>query len=106
MQIHCVYNVHTCQTVKGQVSRSPPTLILSVNIKSYLYITIAREMPLEETSMCEYTGVMHVIYTSKLVNNITQLNICRKPNWAVFIQCRMQISAFYITFIIRINTHE
>lgn len=62
MQIHCVYNVHTCHTVKGQVSRFPPDAdLIGKNINRWLYITMAREMPLEETSMWKNTGVTRVI---------------------------------------------
>ena len=83
MQIHCVYNVHTCQTVKGQVFCFPPDAdLIGKNINPCLGVTMAHEMPLEETSMCKEkkntqaeTRGCHFTDRCKLVNNVTQLNI-------------------------------
>lgn len=54
VQIHCVYNVHTCQTVKVKSFASPPDAdLIGKNINPCLSVTMAREMPLEETSVCK-----------------------------------------------------
>lgn len=57
MQIHCVYNVYSCQTLKGQVLPSPGTHLIGNRINAN--ITMAHETPLDETSMWKDQMSLH-----------------------------------------------
>lgn len=83
MLIHCVYNVHTCQTVKGQVSRFPDADLIGKHLSLPWQYNGSPDAPWREKYVQEHRRhTCLLIDTGTLVNNITQLNIIRKTNWS------------------------